>query len=131
MKAAGIIFTDGKSILLLKRKEQKFWEIPGGKSKAGETNLENAKREAKEECGRVSGKEFASYSRDNFTVFFFKTTRFNCRISKEHLDWKWVDFKDLDNIKLRPELKTDKQKMLDVIKKELTFKEWFEFTIDS
>lgn len=111
-KGAGIFFTDGKSVLLLKRSKDsndgETWCLPGGHAKNDETPLENAKREAMEEIGCVEGENIGSIERDGWwTTFFFKTDKFDCKLNDEHTDWKWVEFEDLKNYKLLPDLKRD------------------------
>ncbi len=48
--AGNVIIEDGK-ILLLYRKDEDHWEVPGGKVEEGESPTETAVREAKEEIG--------------------------------------------------------------------------------
>jgi isoleucyl-tRNA synthetase len=53
--AVGLVIKNSKwEILLLKRRSSGLWAIPGGKIEDGETPLEAAKRELKEETGIVS-----------------------------------------------------------------------------
>ena len=52
-KAAGILYTDGEKVLLLKRSKiggNPFtWDLAGGRAEKGESPFRNAKRESKEE----------------------------------------------------------------------------------
>lgn len=48
--AGNLIIEDGK-ILLLYRKDEQHWEVPGGKVEEGESPTEAAVREAEEEIG--------------------------------------------------------------------------------
>jgi 8-oxo-dGTP diphosphatase len=134
-KSAGIIFTDGSSILLLLRAEGKnsnTWGIPGGKSEDGETEFENAIRETKEELGisAIPGEIFDSISHiDNnkkYTTFFYKVREpFDVNLNHEHSEYAWVKFKDLNNYKIHPILNTNIHNYLSKIKKKAcSFEEW-------
>jgi 8-oxo-dGTP pyrophosphatase MutT (NUDIX family) len=94
-RAAGIFFTDGAKVLLLKRSEEgdhgNTWALPGGKAKDGETEIGTAIRETKEETGleSIPGYRFDSLSSQNgqqkFTGFLYKVPEaFDVTISKEH-----------------------------------------------
>ena len=115
MSGAGVFFTDGKSVLLLRRKEPSEhagkWGLPGGKSEKGETSLNTAHREAREECGldRIPGTRFASFEeqdgRHRFFVYCYSVDApFKCRISKEHDQFEWVPLSELSKYPLHPRL---------------------------
>jgi mutator protein MutT len=114
-QGAGIIYTDGKQILLLKRSEKGdhngTWGIPGGKAERGETPIDTAIRECKEECGHgAEGSRFDKlHTKDgshSWTTFFYAVDEpFDCTISDEHSDWKWVKINDLNKMNLHPKLK--------------------------
>lgn len=131
MKAAGIIFTDGKKILLLKREtgdHSKTWAIPGGKAHEKETPIENAKREAKEEIGTVQGKEIDKYSVENFTGYIYKVDMpFKVTLNKEHSQYEWVDLDKVKEKNLHPSFAKEWPIYLKKIiksNKRKTFKEW-------
>jgi 8-oxo-dGTP pyrophosphatase MutT (NUDIX family) len=122
--AAGIFFTDGKSVLLLKRKPPcsapNTWGLPGGHAKKGESALETAKREVTEECGTVKGKKFGQLNEPKWTVFFFHVEKpFTCHLSEEHSDWAWVDFKNLGDLRLHPEFSEQRRKYLRYVQNHL------------
>lgn len=106
-RGAGIFFTNGQKVLILRRsgkvRKDRYanqWCLPGGKVEAGETDIEAAKRECREECGSCPGERagMLSHTHGNFkwTSFFFKVgNTFSCKLSDEHTDWKWVDLDDL------------------------------------
>lgn len=107
---AGILFTDGNSVLLLKRSnkgdENGNWGIPGGKMEDGETFLGTAQRETREEIGHLpSCRRLSDLTSNNgrhiFKIFIVSVPkRFPCSLSDEHDDYNWVDFDDLKNYSL-------------------------------
>lgn len=128
MKGAGILFTDGEKVLVIKRamgNHKNKWDFPGGGLKIGETALEGAKREAREEVGKVVGTRFAQLN-GKFTTFLFKIDKpFEVRLSKEHSDWKWADLRKVKD--LHPEIAKNIDFYVKTIEKKFkkTFKEWF------
>ncbi len=115
-KAAGIIFTDGKSILLMKKAGEGenigTWGIPGGKAKSGETEIGNAIRETKEETGldTIPGTRFDQISnrsgQTKFTAFFYLVPKtFDIDLSTEHSEFEWVRLDDMKEFTLHPKLK--------------------------
>ena len=154
-RSAGIFYTDGEQVLLLKKRKGKSkntWGLPGGGIEKGESALDGAKRESREEIGKVTGRNFGkvrelerrsdgrkSEISHNWTTFFYKVDKpFKCRLSKEHSDWKWFDLNGIKKVKLHPKLKKYLKKHLRVVEKEFdvsikesfepnketTFKEW-------
>jgi 8-oxo-dGTP pyrophosphatase MutT (NUDIX family) len=135
-KAAGILFTDGKTILMLKRagegSHSGTWALPGGKGQQGETEIGNAIRETREETGldTIPGFRFDSVTTKNghqkFTTFFYRVpNQFDIRISHEHSEWKWVPFDELRSAKLHPKFREALPEYLHVIRKKTgTFAEW-------
>lgn len=135
-KSAGIVFTDGTSILLLKRSQGNnygTWGIPGGKSKDGETEIGNAIRETKEETGLkiIPGERFDSINNKTnnkkYTTFFYKVDEpFPIKLNEEHSSYKWVKFEDLKDYKLHPKLKMQLPDFLRKIRKKVAnFNEWY------
>ena len=134
--AAGIFFTDGAKVLLLKRSDKGdaggTWGLPGGKTEEGETAIGTAIRECQEECGKVEGHRFEkSEEKDHrhlWTTFFYKVSKpFDCRISDEHTDWKWISFDDLSEYKLHPKLDENMDRYMTITKKKfgvMEFKDW-------
>lgn len=135
-KGAGIFFTDGDKVLLLKRSEkgdgQGTWGLPGGKVEDGETLIDAAIREAKEECGQVKGQRFDDLNENdgmhNWTTFFFKIDKpFKCKLSDEHTEYKWVKLNKIEDYQLHPKLKENLDRHLNIINKKfknINFKEW-------
>lgn len=135
-RAAGIFFTDGKSVLLLKRSDEgdhsNTWALPGGKSKDGETDINTAIRETKEETGLESipgyriGLIDSKNGHQKFTGFIYKvSTRFDVTISHEHTDWEWVGLKDLKSKDLHPKFKEQIPRYIrEISRKVQSFSEW-------
>lgn len=138
-KAAGIFFTDGHKVLLLKRSQEGdhggTWALPGGKAKDGESEISNAIRETKEECGlgSIPGYRIDSLSSHNghqkFTGFVYRVTEpFQIRLSKEHTDWDWVDLNNLKSKDLHPKFKEQIPRYISAIKRKINkFSEWVQY----
>jgi 8-oxo-dGTP diphosphatase len=133
---AGIVFTDGKSLLVLKRSNKESnsgtYDFPGGKSNKDETDIENAIREVQEETGidKIPGKCFGKLSktdkRKNYTMFFyFVKDEFDIKISDEHSKYKWVKITEIENLNLHPKVRDNISSYLKFIKKStLKFSNW-------
>lgn len=132
---AGIFFTDGRKVLLLKRGEsdnEGTWCLPGGKVEEGESAIEAARRESMEECGRVKGSRFDDLEqRDGmhrWTTFFFRVDGpFGCRLSHEHTDYGWFKLADLKGMDLHPKFRKHLHRHLSVVRRQVSgkgFNEW-------
>lgn len=122
-RGAGVVFTDGKSILLLLRNSNcdnpSVWGLPAGGSKSGESSLQTAKRECKEEIGATFYNSFYKSIEEGWVFFFVKADKqFRCKLNREHVKWKWVEFGDLKKYKLHPKLKKKIDRYISKIKKE-------------
>ena len=101
---AGIIFFDGQEVLMLKKQNGK-WSFPGGKPIQGETPMQTAKRETKEEAGTHHGnlvKEIKLTNDDRtFYSFIHKINeKFTPTLSEEHKSYKWINYKKLRDLNL-------------------------------
>ena len=135
-QGAGILFTDGKQILVLKRSDKGdhggTWGLPGGKVEKGESTIAGAMREIEEETGvsYVPGNRLESMeSRDGthrWVTYLYRVTEpFEVTLSDEHTDSKWVDIDKIKDLKLHPQFKAQIDRYLDVIgRKSFGFKEW-------
>ena len=138
-KGAGIFFTDGKKVLLLKRAEKgdnkNTWGLPGGKVEEGESFIDAAKRESIEECGFVKGYRFEDLKEIDgqhaWTTFFFRIKKpFSCKLSDEHSDCNWFNLDELEKTNLHPKLKENLDRHISIVNKhfkKLNFKEWFDY----
>lgn len=107
---AGILFTTGKKILLLKRSkyvnEPGTWGIAGGKREPGETFLKAAKREATEELGKlpsyaVKGKHVYKDGDFIYMTFIFRVKEeFIPKLNWENNTYKWVTTDEARKMKL-------------------------------
>lgn len=109
--SAGILFTDGKKILLLKRSPEDShpgtWTVPGGKLEKGESLEQAARRESEEECGCSTGIPFGhfDYKDDKklFRTYFYAVEKtFKPLISHEHTEARWCELDDVDELDLHP-----------------------------
>lgn len=129
-RGAGILYTDGKEILLLFRSAEasahpNTWAPTGGRIEKGEDVLEAAKRESREEIGTLQGKQIAKFN-DAFIMFIFKVTKpFDVRLNKEHTKYKWVKLDEVEGLKLHPNFKKEWPNYRQAIEKsKRSFKEW-------
>lgn len=139
-KAAGILFTDGKSILLLKRAGEGEhigkWALPGGKSKDMESEIQTARRESMEEAGikSIPGHRIDSLvtrsGQDKFTGFVYRVGKpFDVQLSKEHSDYKWASLDEISKMELHPKFKDKLPEYLRIIRRKIrTFSEWHALT---
>ncbi len=138
---AGILFTDGEKVLLLKRAGDSAdqggkWGIPGGKTESGESAIETAKRESQEECGIApQGVRFAQWDEKDgqhvFSVFAYKVDQIfnNVKLSDEHDDWQWVSLKEAKKLSLHPAFEKNLDHYQEVIDRKFgkkTFSEWLQ-----
>lgn len=110
-KAAGILYTDGdKFLILLRNSKNKIWSIPGGKQESDENSWETACRETKEEIGflpeGVEIAKFPDFFKNNYFVTYVVLVDkpFDCILSEEHLDYKWIKFNEINDYNLHERL---------------------------
>jgi 8-oxo-dGTP pyrophosphatase MutT (NUDIX family) len=131
---AGILFSDGKSILLLKRggnsDHKGTWGIPGGRAKEGEAPIETAKRETKEECGSAEGTRIEHFHEKDgahhFHVYLFAVAKpFEIELSGEHTKGEWIPLDEVKEYDLHPKFKDAWSAYLHAIQKRFLRREHF------
>jgi len=112
--SAGFILfkDDGNRKYLLLKHGTDYWNFPKGKLESGESDLEAAKRELKEETG-INNIEILDGFEDTFgysflvkegmikkvvKMFLAKYLNGSINLSHEHEEYKWLVFKDALNI---------------------------------
>ena len=134
-RGAGIFFTDGTHVLLLKNasgSHKDTWSLPGGGAKKGESDIGTAMRETKEETGleSIPGYRFDSLASQDghkrFVTFMFRVGKqFEVDLSSEHTEWEWVAFDDLTSKPLHPKFEANLQRYLKATHRKVrNFTEW-------
>lgn len=104
IKAAGIMFLDGSSVLLLKRRRgsdsEGTWAFPGGKLESEETAEQAARRESVEEIGFEPTDAIRLIDHSNngdveFSTYLSLVKEFNPTLNEEHKGFVWADLKEL------------------------------------
>lgn len=103
-KAAGILFVVQDTeprVLLLKRKDDEFWSLPGGIIEDAETAEETARREATEETGYEHKGDLILWTRRiyeavDYTTFLARVeVAFAPVLNEEHDSWQWAQLSEL------------------------------------
>lgn len=126
--AAVAILNKNKELLMLHRKDNKKWTMPGGTLEFGESMVNCALREVKEECGlNVEIKDIigtytdpnirVAYSdgevRQEFTIVYYgETKEFDVKLDEESSNFVWVP---LDDVIYLPLADSQKRRIDDVI----------------
>lgn len=122
---AGIVFLTKEGEVLMLKKKNGMWGMPGGKPIGDETPEETAIRESEEETGIKADeitKPIIYYFRDKkYYSFFFllKEKPNNIKISNEHRNYKWVFYKKIRNLNLISPFKKNLHLYLKTIKEYL------------
>lgn len=125
-RGAGIVFTDGDSVLLLKRAEKGDhkgqWGIPGGKAEEEETFLGTAQRETKEEIGHLPKCHRITHIDSNDGHHLFRTyicvirEQFPVELSDEHDDWGWFAIDRLKEVELHDKMNNIIDNVISIIR---------------
>lgn len=106
IKAAGVMYTHGNKVLLMKRVGEKggTWAFPGGKIEDGESPEQAARREAQEETGNTPGTlaqiDLTHGNNVEFTTYQSRSnSMFQPVLNEEHDDYMWGELDNLpDNL---------------------------------
>lgn len=111
IRVLAAVISDGDRYLVCRRPAHKrhggCWEFPGGKLEPGETLLEAARRELKEELGVevLSAGESSFTSQDPgspFLIEFVKVEISGFPHVREHDAMRWVEAQELQTLQLAP-----------------------------
>lgn len=106
--AAILVVNPQGEVLLLKRAPESYfapdmWGFPGGKIEEGETSLQAALRETKEETQLVVNDPVPlGVFNSAVEAFYGDSFEGDVKIDFEHTDWKWVPPVELENYELAP-----------------------------
>ena len=99
-----IIITDNNQILILDKASNEYWDLPGGHVDKGEEPSYSILREMKEETGLQLKQCMYLFTEKihlgvekNVRFYLFHYNYSRIKLSKEHIDFKWVsvmDFRD-------------------------------------
>lgn len=138
---AGILFTDGSGILLLKRAHgtdnPHTWGLPGGKTDGDETPMTTARREVREETGlkSIPGRLLGDFehkdSHHRWTTFLYRVDEpFDVPLlSNEHEDWSWVDLDEIPETDLHPRLREQVSSYIRTIRRRITSKTFADWVV--
>lgn len=130
-QGGGFLFYTNNSFLLLLKAKNLLWEVPGGKKNANEKYLQAAKRETKEEIGKLpkfkkTGFQLIETDKHKFKIYFAKVQKeFSCQISDEHLKWKWIKFEKVNEYKLHPKVEKAVRFIADTLHSPKKKGDWF------
>lgn len=111
VKAAGIMYIDENTVLLLKRLDGS-WAFPGGKIEKGESPLQAALRESAEEVGYKPDYDlpwqvdFSNNGRVQFTTFCCRVGFEPILNTDEHSEYGWFTFGEMPDVMHPNALKT-------------------------
>ncbi len=118
---AGVIFCTKSGKVLLLKKSNKMWCLPGGKPELDETPKETALRETEEETGEkvtdLTAPLILKYNNKTYYSFISIVEKpFKIVLSSEHKEYKWVSINDLKKIKIIPPFKNNLKLILQTLK---------------
>ncbi len=114
--ASGPVIVENEKVLLDIQGDDKFWKFCGGKIKEDEDLVETAIQRAKEELGIdieiLDEKPFFLYTKkdtpegvfDVILVHFLSKRIGEIVPGEEVLQWEWIDFADLENQEVAPNI---------------------------
>ncbi len=111
---AGCLIVEESKILLLHRRDEGHWEVPGGKVEEGESPTEAARREAEEEIGvevELEKPFFSGEFMHDGDIFLWHAYLSDIEQGEPGLeeekfdDIRWFDPSELDELELAPNLR--------------------------
>lgn len=119
---AGIVFTTKAGYVLMLKKQNGVWGMPGGKPMGDEIPEETAIRESEEETGlKVNELEdpiiFYYKDRKYYSYVYLLEKEKHIKLSKEHKNYKWVHYTEMDKFKITHPLRSQLTAYIDKIKK--------------
>ena len=101
-KTSKVIIADNLKCILLLENIWSEWELPGGHVNKKESYINCAKRETFEETKiRLVNIERVKIL-DKCTIFYSSVRKkLNVRLSSEHTSFRWVEFKDINSMKIQ------------------------------
>ena len=131
---AFIVYTDNDKILWMKRTKDNTWGFPGGHVEDGESAIEGAIRESREEIMHVpeTGLQLI-YSEGKVRLFGCNDGEFKPELNDEHSDFVWATIEDAPE-DLFPKIDGDEEKIAEAAeanasgmdKREYDTNGWFE-----
>ncbi len=118
---AGVIFFDGKCILMLEN-FNKRWALPGGKPYPDESPLDTARRECIEEVGSCPGNlidniRFVNRGRVFYSYISIVKEQFDVTLSEEHKNYKWVELNNIKKLNLNKNIQKNLNKIIESLQK--------------
>jgi len=122
LKAAMVVILDQeKRALILKRSPgphwmPEKWALVGGHIEKGESPIDAAIRETKEETSLSLSNISALEERAQVMVYYSTSQSGEVEVDFEHTDWAWASYDELDNYDTTPRLKKTVKLALDKLK---------------
>ncbi len=112
-EGAGFVFLTPDQKILMLQKPNKKWSLVGGHKDKKETPLQTAQRETREEIGFLpKGQivDFIKYKKTETNTWGFSFIMkvkepFRVSLSKEHVDYKWINLHNLGNFSISKAVK--------------------------
>lgn len=120
-KVAFVIYEADGKILYLRRTDDQSWDFPGGHIEPGETPIEGAIRESREEVGHSPQNGLIKfYENDHCTLFYCDDPEFTPMLNDEHDGYVWAS---VENAPM-PIIRESAQSAMD--RREYDSNGWFE-----
>jgi 8-oxo-dGTP pyrophosphatase MutT (NUDIX family) len=122
---AGVIFCTKTGKVLILKKDNKMWGLPGGKPENNESPRETAIREAREETGieatNLTQPIITNFNnRTYYSYICILNDVVDVTLSTEHKKYDWVNIKDLKTVKLFKLFRSNLKKIVYKIEKEIS-----------